>query len=331
MKTVLERVRAIAVGFLVTCLLTPAPASAAAAGLGIARGVRDAELSLDGGRRWLSLEDRALPAMAGSHVRTTTGSVTLDLADGSRIALAPFSALRVEGSGMIDVRYGRVEVRAVPRSALGVTAGSTRVSLADPARPTVAEVVVDPGYATGVQVRQGAVRVQAPNGTSRVARAGDGPVVIGKPIAREAMFGVRTPLPGATGRAAFTAKGQNVGYLGADGALIVRAGFARDLSGPFAPRTVAQAIARIPETDRADAAPIFDVQGRFLGYVRGASFHALTGPTPPAEAAPSSQSGAVADTGWPWHYSVGMLAIAGGVGIAVAVQSDDDPASPNSP
>ncbi len=328
MKLMSQQGRVIIAGALVLGLALQVPAAAAGTALGTARGAGAAEISLDGGRRWLSLRDRAFPAMAGSQVRTTTGSIALDLADGSRVALAPFSALRLEESGAVDVRYGRVEIRAVPRSAVVVTAGSTRVSPADPARRTVAEMVVDPAAATGVQVRQGVLRVESADGTSHVARAGDAPVVIGRPLARQAMFGARTAAPARTGRPAFGARGENVGYLTADGALVVRAGFARDLSRPFEQRAVAQALARIPETHRSDAAPIFDVDGRYLGYIQGASFHALAGP---AQTAPPGQSGAAVDTQWPWHYTVGMLAIAGGVGVAIAVDSDDDPASPTGP
>lgn len=321
--------RSLVAGLLAVALGLQPPAAVLAAGLGTARGARGAEMSLDGSR-WLSLERRALPAMPGSLLRTSTGTIQIDLADGSRITVAPFSSGRVEPSGTVALAYGRADLRFVPKSQAAVTAGSAALSPGDAG--AAADLLVERGGATAVRVRAGSVQVRSADGSTRVARAGEAPVVLGEPRTQAALFD-RPAIDRGSRRTAFGAKGESLGYLTPDGTLVAQAGFARDLRGPFDSRTVAQAVARIPEDARRDALPVFDVDGGYLGYIEGHAFYAFAGPM--AQAAPAAaagQSGGQAvDADWRWDYTLGILVVAGGI-AAVAIAADDDkPASPTGP
>ncbi len=154
------------------------------------------------------------------------------------------------------------------------------------------------------------------------------------------LFGadVATGTP-AGARPVFTPQGENVGYLAGGGRLVVQPGFAADLSAPFPARTVQQASGRVPPASRAEALVLLDANGGYVGYIAGAAFFAPSSASP-AEAAtggvPGVRSGAeVVDDTWPWHYTVGLVAITGGIlglGIAASVDDDDDkPASPVAP
>ena len=88
------------VALLVLALIAPIPVWSASLSMGSVRGIRAAEVSLDDGKNWLALGSRSLPILEGTQLRTGNGGAVVDLSDGSRLNVMPFSLLRFrEGSG----------------------------------------------------------------------------------------------------------------------------------------------------------------------------------------------------------------------------------------
>ena len=75
-------------------------------------------------------------------------------------------------------------------------------------------------------------------------------------------------------KAVFDPKGESLGYLRPDAQLVVQPGYTSDLTRPFPAKLVQLAMARIDEKNREDAVPVFDVNGGYVGYLAGPSFHA---------------------------------------------------------
>lgn len=322
--------------------MTSAPAVGAGIALGTARGIRSAELSLDGGTSWLSLKGRSLPLVAGSRVRSTTGAVSIELADGARLTLQPFSAATLKDSADVVLEYGRAGFRLAPASPLGLATAVARLETSGGA-PAAGEVVAARG-ATGVRVTQGSLLLREANGTPRIVRAGGGPAMVPGTSPADAAFPVAdaaAPAP-AGARVVFTPEGENVGYVEDGRRLVVRPGFAADLSARFPARTVEQASARVPPASRGEALLLLDANGGYAGYVADAVFYSASTAMPVAAAAAAAapgtsgqgaaggqQSGALGDSQWPWHYTVGLLAIVGGT-VALVI-ANDDAASPVGP
>ena len=55
-------------------LILPPPAWSAVASVGMARGVRSVELTLDGGKSWLPLGATSMPILDGTQVRSRNGA-----------------------------------------------------------------------------------------------------------------------------------------------------------------------------------------------------------------------------------------------------------------
>ena len=88
--------------------------------------------------------------------------------------------------------------------------------------------------------------------------------------------------PAAGAKAVFSPKGESLGFLQLDKQLVVRPGYTADLTQPFPPKTVQLAMAKIPAADSAIAMPVFDVNGGYVGYLAGPTFHAQAiGTQPP--------------------------------------------------
>lgn len=328
------------IGVLVVSLAVPAPLLAAPVALGMARGVRSAELSLDGGTSWLSLKGRSLPLMLGARIRSTTGAVAIELAGGDRLDLMPFSAASFEAPGEVALEYGRVAFRLTPGSRLVLPASGARLEPAG-GEPAAGEAVAVRSGAAGARVTLGSLAFSEPGAAPRLVRAGGGPVYVPRGLpASDVLFdaGVAAS-PRTAVRAVFTPQGENVGYLAGGSRLVVQPGFAADLRAPFPTRTVQQASSKVPPESRAGALVLLDANGGYVGYIAGATFFAPSAAAAAAAAAgdlPGARSGSeVADAGWPWHYTVGLLVITGGIlglGIAATINDDEDkPASPVAP
>lgn len=354
------------VAALVGALVVP-PQALAAVALGSARGVRTAVLSLDGRGGWLPLANRSLPVMSGSRLRTTTGAVAVDLADGSRLVVMPFSAVRLDAaparvasvsqqSGAaaaapeVTLEYGRLGFQVRPSSRLSIVTPTARVSPVS-GRAASGEVLAAPTGTTGVRMASGTVTVRETTGARRTLEAGRTPVFVPEPPPPGVVFTADVPAAAPAGaRAVFTAEGENVGYVGRDGQVVVQPGFARDLAQPYPRQVVQGALARVPFEARREAVVLFDANAGYVGFVHEGLVYASAGDRPPLTrvAQATEEAAEVADPGdppparpsitrWPWHYTAGVLAVVGGAAVAASgalASSDstgDPPATPVGP
>jgi hypothetical protein len=85
---------------LVVALVGPYPVWSATAPLGTARGFGAAKVSIDDSKSWVPIGtgSRSFPIVERAEVRSSSGSAVLELADGSRVNLLPFSAVRFQGT-----------------------------------------------------------------------------------------------------------------------------------------------------------------------------------------------------------------------------------------
>jgi hypothetical protein len=111
------------------------------------------------------------------------------------------------------------------------------------------------------------------------------PAVSGPLFATEAPAGP----PPAGARAVFNPRGESLGYL-EKSQLVVSPGYTADLTRPFPAKLVQFAMARIPESNRQDATPVFDVNGGYVGYLAGPAFYAQAVGATPAQVAQADLS-----------------------------------------
>jgi FecR protein len=244
--------------------------------LGTARGFGPAKLSVDGRKSWLPIGARSFPILDGAEVRSAGGGAVLDLTDGSRLDVFPFSAIRFETSGpaaKISLLLGRVRFHLADQSRVEVLTPSARLEPASPGL-LVGEVFVSRSGLMGLKMTAGQLQVTAPG---RVLLAGREPVFLPKaPTARGFYFTSDTPaaIP-RDSRAIFGPNGRSVGYLTDGDNFVIQPGFTADLTRPFPSRLVRVAMAKIPPPDVAnDAMPLFDLGGHSVGYVSGPMFYA---------------------------------------------------------
>ncbi len=264
-------------GCMALVLAGPLQAWSATTSLGTARGVRGVEVSLDGGKRWLPLGSRSLPVMEGTQIRSTTGAALVDLAEGSRVNVLPFSAVGVRDSGEaieIFLRYGRLTFRLHEQTRVTIRTPSAQL---DPVRghPMVGEVFADGTGIVGLQMAQGSFHFREVTGEQRVVLASLEPVFLPKkPVTPLPLFNSGVPpAPPASAKGVFTPRGESIGYLGHDARLVISPGFTADLTQPFSSKLVQLVMAKIPEKDRQEALPLFDVNGGYVGYVAGQAFY----------------------------------------------------------
>lgn len=264
--------------FLVLALIAPVPVWSASLSMGSVRGFRAAEGSLDDGKNWLALGSRSLPVLEGTQLRTSNGGAVVELSDGSRLNVMPFSLLRfheVSGGTQVSLVYGRMSFR-LPRD--------TRVEISSPTarlEPVRSEVMQGEFFVTregtmGLKMSAGNLQVHELAGSQQVRVASIEPVFLPKrPPGAASLFinsaAPANPPPGS--KAVFDPKGESVGYLRPDAQLVVQPGYSSDLTRPFPAKLVQLAMARIDEKNREDAVPVFDVNGGYVGYLAGAAFH----------------------------------------------------------
>jgi len=298
-------VRVPLVGLLVVALISPVTVWSAALSMGNARGVRAAELSLDDGKNWLPLGSRSLPIVDGTQLRTSNGGAVVDLSDGSRLNVLPFSSLRFReapGTTRVSLVHGRMSFR-LPRE--------TRVEIGSPAvrlEPVRAEVMQGEFFVAregtiGLKMTAGSLQVHEMTGSQQVRLASLEPVFLPKrPATAAPLFISEAPAgPPAGARAVFDPRGESLGYLRPDAQLVVHPGYTADLTQPFSPKLVQLAMARIDEKNRSDATPVFDVNGGYVGYLAGPIFYAQAqvgqGQVAQAQVAQAVAGGAA---GGPW-------------------------------
>ena len=318
-------------GFLAVSLVAPFPVWSDSTSLGTVRGVRAARLSIDGGKTWLAVTGRALPVLDGAELRTTAGSAVLDLSDGSRVSVLPFSAVQfreTNGGSGLSILHGRLTFRLPADTRVEIL---TPVAQLTPVRqgPMVGEVFVGNDGLTGLKMAEGSLQVKQMTGERRTILASLEPMFLPKRPATSGAFFSTDPLPPvpADARAVFAPSGESVGYLGPDGKLVIHPGFTNDLTRPFPPELVQPAMAKIVENDRNHAAtPLFDVNGGYVGYLSGPIFYADSSqPTAPASDAAMTRglSGATGAIGAIGAIGAGSVA---GVGVGIAA---DEAASTN--
>src|SRR5882724_9712797 len=249
----------------------------APASLGTVRGARTVEFTLNADRTWLPLRGQSYPVMSGMQLRSKATYATIELIDGSRINLLPFSMAQVQETPdtiQISLLYGRLSFKLPTTTRVEILTPSARL---EPQRreAMVGEVFVNNGGTTGLKMTTGVLRVEELADAHKVRLASLDPVFIPtRPTSPGLLFSSDPHATSAAGaKGVFTPKGESIGYLQTDGQLVVRAGFTADLTRPFPTKLVRLAMATIPEATESDAMPLFDVHGKYLGYLNGADFY----------------------------------------------------------
>ncbi len=305
-------------------LLPPLPGAGATAVLGTARGVRAATLSIDGGKSWLAVGARSLPLIDGAQLRSSSGSVILRLGDGSRLTALPFTALGVKESDAvteITVRYGRLTFELPPETRVRIVTPSARL---EPVRRErmAGELVVGGAELTGLRMTQGSLQARRPEPARPVLVASRAPVFFpARPEGEGYLFTADSPAsPPAGARGVFLPTGESIGYLDAEGQLVVAPGFTANLTGPVPARLVQLAQAGIPKDLASDASPLFDVNGGYVGYTVGPVFYASNHTTPAQVTPPAVQPPKTAGLSTGAKVGLGVLAgvvvIGGVIGLA---------------
>ncbi len=244
--------------------------------LGTARGGRAVQLTFNEGETWLPLGGWALPMIYGSQIRSTTSSAIVELIDGSRIHVLPFNTVRFqEADGTIEVPllHGRLTFQLRANTRIEILTPSARL---EPVRQEamVGEVFVDGEGVLGLKITRGVLHVQDLTDPGQVRLASLDPVFIPQRLPSQGpLFESDIPAappPGAKG--IFTPNGERLGYLQPDGRLIVHPGFTADLTRPFLNKLVRMAMATIPEESRSDTTPLFNVNGKYPGYLSEIGF-----------------------------------------------------------
>ncbi len=329
---------------LVMATFLPVPGFGTPLSLGTVRVMRGVQVSSDGGKTWLAASMAPTPLADGTWIRATTGGALLELTDGSRVSVMPFSEASIEREAhgtAIALHRGRLSLRLPARARLAIEAGDAHVRPAGDEAVT-GEVLVTGDRTVGVRASRGRLEIQETAVPRRTMFASLEPVFVPKrPERRGPLFvtdAPATPPPGA--RAAFGPGGDSAGYV-SDGQFIVHPGFSSGLTRPFPSSTVQLAMAKIPEPDRPGATPLFDVNGGYLGYESGAVFYAQAQLTPARVAqAGAPGGGAAGGSGTILGVSPAVLAIiasglvlGGVVGVSAAGASGafDGPATPFRP
>jgi hypothetical protein len=252
----------------------------APASLGTVRGTRAVELTFSGDRTWLPIRERSYPVMPGMQVRSKASPAAIELIDGSRINLLPFSMVQVQeaqDSIEISLLYGRLSFKLPAATRVEILTTSARL---EPQRQgaMAGELFVNREGAIGLKMTTGTLQVQELADAHQVRLASLEPVFIPtRPIGSGPLFSSDAlPTSPAGAKSLFTPKGESVGYLQTDGQLVVQPGFTEDLTRPFPTKLVRLAMATIPDATESDAMPLFDVNGKYLGYLNGADFYPQT-------------------------------------------------------
>lgn len=277
---------------LILTLTAPISVWSAVAPLGTARGFGPARLSVDASKSWLPIGARSFPILDGAELRSAGGGAVIDLTDGGRLDVFPFSAIRFETSGpaaKILLRFGRVRFRLVEQSRVEILTPSAGL---EPVLPglLVGEVFVSRSGLTGLKMTAGQLRVTPVGAPGQVLLAGREPVFLPKPPAvRGFYFTSDTPVAvPRDARAIFGPSGRSVGYLTGGDAFVMQPGFTANLTRPFPSQLVRFAMAKIPPVEVAnDAMPLFDLGGHSVGYVSGPMFYAQNSGRPSAPPSPT--------------------------------------------
>ena len=240
------------VALLVLALIAPLPVWSASLSMGSVRGIRAAEVSLDDGKNWLALGSRSLPVLEGTQLRTGNGGAVVDLSDGSRLNVMPFSLLRFrEGSGgtRAALVHGRMTFRLPRDTRVELSSATVRLE------PVRAEVMQGEFFVTregtmGLKMSSGNLQVRELAGSQQVRLASIEPVFLPKaPPGAASLFTNATALASAPSgsKPVFDPKGESLGYLRPDAQLVVQPGYTSNMTRPFPAKLVQFAMAKIDE------------------------------------------------------------------------------------
>jgi hypothetical protein len=314
-------------------LLVPSvlvPPAQAGAGLGTARGYRGVEISLDGGKSWMPIGARAFPLLDGAQMRTTSGVAALSLRDGGRIGMLPTSAVELRQSGSateVTLRSGRLTFDLPRDTRVEIRTATARLE-AVRSGAMAGEVFVGESNVVGVRMTQGTVQLRELGGERRTMLASLEPVFLPKrPPAAANAFSAPAPVAAPSGaRGVYTPRGESLGYLGTDAQLVVHPGYTRDLTQPYPQRLVQVAMAKVPEADRKEAMPLFDVNGGYVGYLSNSGFYSATrvaqATQPQVAQAVGAQPALEEGTNWTLWTLGGAVVVVGGTvgGLAASGQ-----------
>src|SRR5207247_11406150 len=110
--------------------------------------------TLDKGRTWLELKGNAVPVVSGTEGRSAGGAGAIELKDGSRIEVLPFSAVQcqqVSGDPRVSVTYGRGNFNLHPQSKLQIVTPVARLESAE-GGPVSGELFLTGGRVMGLKM-----------------------------------------------------------------------------------------------------------------------------------------------------------------------------------
>ena len=199
----------------------------------------------------------------------------------------------------------------------------------------VGEVFVNNERTTGLKMTTGVLQLQALADAHDVRLASLEPLFIPtRPTSPGPLFSSDAPSASAAGaKGVFTPKGESIGYLQTDGRLIVQPGFTADLTRPFPTKMVRLAMATIQAGTESDAMPLFDVNGKYLGYLNGSDFYSQERVAQAFQGGTSGSGGATGG-GFLTQDLLGVGAVVGtggaiiGMGLSGVFTSDDGGALP---
>jgi hypothetical protein len=268
------------IGMLILSLVLPIHVWAGATSFGTARGTQGVEITFNAGKTWVPLGGRSLPLMQDIVIRSTIGNALIELADGSRLHVLPSDTVQLrEAEGTIEVVLvrGRMTFQLPPQTRVAILTPVARLKPVSQ-EALAGEVFINAESVVGVKLTKGAMQVQELMDPGHVMLASLDPVFIPKRPASQGLLFVsdaaEAPSPNAKG--VFTPKGESVGYLQSDGRFVIQPNFTADLTGPVPQRLIRLAMATIPEDSQADTMPLFDVNGKYLGYLNGSDFYPQT-------------------------------------------------------
>src|SRR5215475_242371 len=271
------RWRGLVSGGLIMVQVLAVQAWSAPASLGTVRGAQTVEFTLNGDRTWRPVRGQSYPVMPGMQLRTKATYGAIELVDGSRVDLLPFSMAQIQETPdalQISLLYGRLSFTLPTVTRVEILTPSARL---EPQRQEamVGEVFVNSERTTGLKMTTGVLQVQALAEAQEVRLASLEPVFIPtRPTSLGPLFSSDAPSASAAGaKGVFTPKGESIGYLQTDGRLIVQPRFTADLTRPFSTKMVRLAMATIPDGTESDAMPLFDVNGKYLGYLNGSDYY----------------------------------------------------------
>jgi hypothetical protein len=200
------------------------------------------------------------------------------MSDGSCLNVLPFSFVRLReaaGTTQVSLVHGRLSFRLPRETRVEIRTPAIRL---EPVRTEVmrGEIFVAREGTMGLKMAAGSLQVHELAGGRHVRLASLQPVFLPKrPDTAAPLFTSEAPAsPPAGTKALFDPTGRSLGYLRHDAQLVVHPGYTSDLTAPFAPKLVHLAMAKIPEKDRSDAMPVFDLNGSYEGYLAGPVFYA---------------------------------------------------------